>query len=136
MGTKRNLELLCMCILTLAYLTSQQRSDSATTLTISTTSATLIYFLLRRTRLLHPPPGTLTPALESEWRSRIVSTVFSTALAAAGLLCLHGWKDLSHRDAWSVAINRIISYLFGPYRPESAIEKTRDGAQDLMGTTA
>jgi len=98
----RNLVWLSLCMMTLIFLTSHQRRKSAITLTLSSCLSTLTYTILHKSRLFHPKPGVLTPALESEWQSRIVASMNATILTIGSLLCFHDWKNLSHEDAWAI----------------------------------
>jgi len=118
MPTNQNLAWLTVTILTLTYATLQQEYNSAVTLTLSTAFFTLTYAILRQTRLFHPKQiDAFSDAMESEWRSRIVSILHAIILTIGSLLCFYDWRYLSHEDAWSVITKDATTTYDGTFYP-------------------
>jgi len=115
--SNRRLARLSVCIIVFSFLTTQQSYDDAMLMTISTLFFTFCYAIVRQTRLFHPKPGVLSPAEETEWRSRIIGILHAIIITIGSLHCFSEWRNMTHEESWSSA-NRVTSFwatIFGGF---------------------
>lgn len=94
--------LVTVCIF--VYLTYLQAPATARIITASTLLFSLLYLLIRKTRIWHPPCNALERHMEAEWRSRIVGTVHAIILTIGSIFCFMEWErfHLQPGHAWHV----------------------------------